>query len=202
LLGVRDVISANICTFFSKKNTSNENDKRLPSSMRPSRMKQIADLIRISMVKLTLSLHMEPRFQYNDGGRAQAGYKGSTGDCAVRSAAIATMVPYQTLYDKINELAKSERRGVRKTTISNARTGVHKQTMHKLMNSLGWKFIPTMSIGSGCKVHLRSDELPSGRLVLSLSKHYAAFIDGVLHDTHDCSRMGTRCVYGYWIKAE
>jgi len=24
-------------------------------------------------------------------------------------------------------------------------------------------------------------------------------IDGVLHDTHDCSRDGTRCVYGYWL---
>jgi hypothetical protein len=24
-------------------------------------------------------------------------------------------------------------------------------------------------------------------------------IDGVLHDTHDCTRGGTRCVYGYWI---
>jgi hypothetical protein len=23
-------------------------------------------------------------------------------------------------------------------------------------------------------------------------------IDGVIHDTHDCSRNGTRCVYGYY----
>jgi hypothetical protein len=23
-------------------------------------------------------------------------------------------------------------------------------------------------------------------------------IDGVIHDTHDCSRRGKRCVYGYW----
>jgi hypothetical protein len=25
-------------------------------------------------------------------------------------------------------------------------------------------------------------------------------IDGVIHDTFDPSRGGTRCVYGYWIK--
>ena len=55
-----------------------------------------------------------------------------------------------------------------------------------------------MQIGSGCTVHLRADELPPGRLVVSVSKHLTAVIDGVIHDTHDCSRRGTRCVYGYW----
>ncbi len=146
--------------------------------------------------------HISIPFQYNDGGRRGAGYKGFAGDCAVRSVAIATGIPYQDLYDAVNELAKKERIGKRKRGISNARTGVYKGTMQLLMKRLGWKFIPTMSIGSGCKVHVRPDELPSGRLVLSLSKHFAAFIDGVLHDTHDCSRGGTRCVYGYWIKDE
>jgi hypothetical protein len=37
-----------------------------------------------------------------------------------------------------------------------------------------------------------------GKLVVSLSRHYAAVIDGVIRDTHDCSRDGNRCVYGYW----
>ena len=55
-----------------------------------------------------------------------------------------------------------------------------------------------MGIGTGCKVHLRKDELPMGRIIVALSKHYAAVIDGVVHDTHDPSRSGTRCVYGYW----
>ena len=55
-----------------------------------------------------------------------------------------------------------------------------------------------MQIGAGCKVHLRADELPRGQLLVSLSRHSAAVIDGVLHDTHDCSRDGMRCVYGYW----
>jgi hypothetical protein len=56
-----------------------------------------------------------------------------------------------------------------------------------------------MKIGTGCKVHLKDGEIPSyGRLVLSLSKHYSCVIDGVIHDTHDPSRDGDRCVYGYW----
>lgn len=140
------------------------------------------------------------QFQYNDGGRAEAGFKGTTGDCVCRAIAIATERPYREIYDLINEFAKSERTGKRKTGKSNARTGVYKGTIMKVMKHLGLKWIPTMTIGSGCKVHLREDELPKGRIVCSLSKHETAVIDGVLNDTYDCSRDGTRCVYGYFIK--
>jgi hypothetical protein len=66
------------------------------------------------------------------------------------------------------------------------------------MKELGFTWTPTMTIGSGCTVHLRADELPSGRLVCSVSNHNVAVIDGVIHDTYDCSRKGSRCVYGYW----
>lgn len=140
------------------------------------------------------------QFQYNDGGRAEAGFKGTTGDCVCRAIAIATERPYREIYDLINEFAKSERTGKRKTGKSNARTGVYKGTIMKVMKHLGRKWIPTMTIGSGCKVHLREDELPKGRIVCSLLKHETAVIDGVLNDTYDCSRDGTRCVYGYFIK--
>lgn len=140
-------------------------------------------------------------FKFNDGGRAAAGYKGEAGDCGCRAIAIAAGVPYQTAYDAINTLAKNERRGRRKRGVSNARGGVFRPLMHRYLTSLGFAWTPTMTIGSGCKVHVRADELPAGRLILSLSGHYAAFIDGVLHDTHDSSRDGTRCVYGYWRAA-
>ena len=50
------------------------------------------------------------------------------------------------------------------------------------------------------KFHLKKDELPSGTLIVSCSKHITVVKDGVLHDTYDCSRRGTRCVYGYWTK--
>ncbi|MGH2478016.1 MAG: hypothetical protein ACRDIL_22445 [Candidatus Limnocylindrales bacterium] len=57
-----------------------------------------------------------------------------------------------------------------------------------------------MAIGSGWRVHLRADELPAGWLIVQLSGHVTAVIDGVVHDTHDPSRHGTRCVYGYWTR--
>ena len=79
------------------------------------------------------------QFQYNDGGRAEAGFKGTTGDCVCRAIAIATERPYREIYDLINEFAKSERTGKRKTGKSNARTGVYKGTIMKVMKHLGWK---------------------------------------------------------------
>ena len=141
------------------------------------------------------------QFQFNDGGRGAAGYTGKTGDCVTRAIAIATGKPYQEVYDAINEHATRERHGSRKRGISNARTGVYKQTIRRYMESIGWTWHPTMQIGSGCKVHLKSEELPAGRLVVSLSKHSAAVIDGTLHDIYDCTRDGTRCVYGYYKEA-
>jgi hypothetical protein len=135
---------------------------------------------------------------YDDGGRAAAGFRGEAGDCVTRAIAIATGKGYREVYDAVNECAKRERRSKRKSTRSNARTGVHKMTTRRYMESIGWEWVPLMQIGSGCKYHMRADELPSGPIVVQLSKHCAAVIDGVLHDTSDCTRNGTRCVYGYY----
>ena len=138
---------------------------------------------------------------FDDGGREAAGFKGKTGDCVCRAIAIATEMPYKEVYDLINETAKSERASKRKRGKSSARTGVYIGTIRKVMERLGWKWHPTMAIGKGCTVHLRKDELPSGRLVVSVSRHEVAVIDGVVHDTCDCTRDGSRCVYGYYAKA-
>jgi hypothetical protein len=137
---------------------------------------------------------------YDDGGRAVAGYRGEAGDCVCRAIAIATALPYQVVYDALNAAATRERPGSRRRRgrRSSARTGVFKATSHHYLEALGWRWTPTMQIGSGCTVHLRAGELPAGRLIVAVSKHVCAVIDGVLHDTHDPSRGGTRCVYGYY----
>lgn len=154
------------------------------------------------------------KWVFDDGGREAAGYKGRTGDCVCRAIAIATEKPYQEVYELINEYGKRERTGSRKRGKSSARTGVYKQTIRKVMEHYGWIWIPTMKIGQGCKVHLNEDELPKGRLVVSLSGHETAVIDGVIHDTYDPNDRGAytdehgnvlpqtdRCVYGYFVKA-
>lgn len=139
-------------------------------------------------------------FVYDDGGRAAAEFKGTTGDCVCRAISIATQLPYKEVYDLINEYGKQERSSKKRSGKSSARTGVYKDTTRKIMAHLGWTWTPTMQVGQGCKVHLTPEELPKGRIIVSLSKHCAAVIDGVLHDTYDSSRDGTRCVYGYYSK--
>lgn len=138
---------------------------------------------------------------YDDGGRAEAGYKGKVGDCATRAIAVAAEMPYRDAYDLLNAASKKERTGTRRRGMSNARTGIHTITFKKVIEGqMGWTWVPKMFIGSGCTTHLRADELPEGRIICNLSRHYAAVIDGVLHDTEDCSRNGMRCVYGYWME--
>lgn len=140
------------------------------------------------------------KFILNDGGRKESSFKGSTGDCVTRAIAIVTGKPYKEIYNALNILSENERIGKRKKSKSNSRTGVYKTTYDKYLKSLGYQWIPTMLIGQGCKVHLRSDELPKGRLIVKVSRHLTTMIDGVINDTFDCSRQGTRCVYGYYIK--
>ena len=143
-------------------------------------------------------------FIHNDGGRAAAGYKGKADDCVARSLAIATGRPYADIYERLatgnatqrqTRTMKASRRGVR-----TASHGINTKRLWfaDYALALGLTWTPTMGIGTGCRVHLVADELPAGRLVVNVSKHLTAVIDGVIHDTHDCSRAGTRCVYGYW----
>jgi len=145
------------------------------------------------------------RFVYNDGGRAEAGYKGDAGDCVVRAIAIATDKHYRQVYEELRHrirLYKMRSRSKKAFNQGNTpRDGVLKEIYRPYIeNDLGWKWTQAMAIGSGCWVHLREDELPNGVVIVRLSKHIATVVDGALHDTYDCSREGTRCVYGYWTK--
>jgi hypothetical protein len=167
------------------------------------------------------------KFVHNDGGRKAAGFQGVAGDCVARAIAIATQKPYEEVYRALADGAGKERNSKGRS----ARNGVHTKRLwfKRYMESIGWKWTPTMSIGSGCTVHLKDGELPMGRLVVAVSKHYTAVIDGVIHDTHDPTDRGVtiyppgcsmvipkgayllsngngwayrpdRCVYGYWKK--
>lgn len=130
---------------------------------------------------------------HTDGGRTAAGFTGLTGDCVTRAIAIATDVPYGEVYKTLAGLAKA--RGEK-----TPRNGVARKIYEPYLLSQGWEWVPTMKVGSGCKVHLRADELPSGRLIVRVSGHLVAVMDGVIHDSYDPSREGTRCVYGYFKK--
>ena len=169
------------------------------------------------------------KFEYNDGGRSEAGFKGNAGDCVTRAIVIASGLPYREVYDALAEGSANQRASKHTPKRSrSARNGINvkRKWFKDYMKSIGFKWVPTMQIGSGCKVHLHDGELPNGRLIVSVSKHYTTVIDGVVHDTHDPQReinncepdhggklkpgqsrnvngiwsISRRCVYGYWIK--
>ena len=146
-------------------------------------------------------------FQRNDGGREAAGFNGGAGDCVVRSIAIAANLPYLQVYQDLRTAnasyadLRNDRLARRlNQTGSSPRNGNHRNVFHDSIIGLGFEWVPTMKLGAGCQVHLRPDELPSGILIVKVSKHLTAIIDRVIQDTHDPSRGGNRCVYGYYRK--
>jgi hypothetical protein len=139
-----------------------------------------------------------------DGGRASsARWRGKAkGDCVTRAIAIITGRSYCEVYDRLAEGNATQRRS--KRTGKRGRTADHgintdRKWFKDYMAELGFTWTPIMGIGTGCKVHLKDGELPMGRLVVSVSKHMTAVIDGAVHDNHDPCRGGTRCCYGYYI---
>jgi hypothetical protein len=148
-------------------------------------------------------------FVFDDGGRSQAGFRGRADDCVVRAVAIAANLPYAKVYADIAKGVGAER-GSKGAT---ARRGVHtrRKWFRDYMGDLGFTWVPTMHFGQGCTTHLSHGELPMGKLVVEVSKHTSAVIDGVIHDTFDPSRetevieadgsirLAYRCVYGYWV---
>ena len=137
-------------------------------------------------------------FQYNDGGRSEAGIKGKGNDCVVRAFAIATGKPYEEIAALAQSHCKEEKPSKRRRKKSSARTGVHTVTTRKVAEVLGFEWTPTMGIGTGCRVHLRQGEIPDGRIIAKVTRHLCAVIDGTINATHDPSRGGARCVYGYY----
>tara|TARA_R110000824_G_scaffold21078_5_gene78848 strand:- start:1795 stop:2331 length:537 start_codon:yes stop_codon:yes gene_type:complete len=168
-------------------------------------------------------------FVYSDGGRAAEGFKGKAGDCVVRAIAIATEQRYVAVYEALSEGCRTQRKTKRSKAKGSARNGVNvkRKWFRDYMAAIGWTWTPTMGIGTGCRVHLADGELPIGRLIVSVSKHYTTVIDGVIHDTYDPQRpvldlygyppvldadgslrnpvigtTGGRCVYGYWSESD
>lgn len=129
------------------------------------------------------------QFIFDDGGRLKAGFKGHTSDCVVRAIAISTGVSYKEVYNNLSKLQGST-----------VRKGVYRKFYEKYLFSIGWSWKATMLVGKGCKTHLRKEELPEGKIIVRLSKHLAAVENGIIRDSFDCSRGGSRCVYGYYYK--
>jgi len=144
-------------------------------------------------------------FQYNDGGRKEAGFKTSSArDCVTRSVAIVSGIPYMDVYKALAKLNSEQKpkNGKRRAKTASHGINTREKWFKDYMTSIGFEWVPTMKFGVGCNTHLVPSELPKEDLVVMVSRHATAIVNGVLHDTHEPSREGNRCVYGYFRKVK
>jgi hypothetical protein len=147
------------------------------------------------------------KWVYDEGGRWEAGYRPRhVGDCVVRAITIATEKPYQEVYEALRLASAShamvgyydgpKHRPRYRTSYANPDRGIPDCAYRSYLAALGWAHIPIQER----KVRLVAGELPNGRLVVEVSKHLVAVINGVIHDTRDCSAHGRRFVKGYFAR--
>jgi len=124
-----------------------------------------------------------------DGGRKEAGFLGSTGDCAARALAIAHDMPYVDAY-KLCAQANKDAGGSK-----SVRGGIMKNIYHKVLKELGYEWHPAPKY-DGRKARPR-DFKRDGIIIARQARHFVAVVDGICFDTFDSS---DKMVYGYWKK--
>ena len=137
-------------------------------------------------------------WRYDDGGRAQAGYRGSAGDCICRAIAIACERPYAEIYETLNALCRPHWKSPRSQTPS-ARFGMPREIYEPLLLDFGWRYhtLARRELFTDKHVPLH------GRSIVPLPNqsfpvHICAVVHGVIRDTYDCSFKGTRWINGYY----
>lgn len=128
-------------------------------------------------------------YVFNDGGREAAGFKPS-GDCGVRAIAVATGMDYAEVRKMMRKVCKQGKAGT--GSLSN---GIYKEDLNTALEAMGWYWCAAPKF-QGRKA--RYSDIP-GKAIVRMAKHYAAVVDGALHDTWDSS---DKMVYGYWAKKE
>jgi hypothetical protein len=126
---------------------------------------------------------------YNDGGRAEAGYKSTAADCVVRAVAIVMEIPYKVIYEDLRHFLSS--RGA-----PSPRNGVSHDHVNRYLGQLGFRYKEIRSE----HVTLHRDELPKDKVIADLPSHVSAVIDGVVNDTFDPNHKKHQRLLGYWIK--
>ena len=109
-------------------------------------------------------------------------------DCMIRSVAIATDTPYNKVYETMYK------NGWR-TTRRNSK-GNWEDQITKTLTELEFKFhkISYPAVKNQPRMTARK-MINEGTYILRMSKHVAAYKEGILMDTWDCS---DKCVYFAW----
>ena len=129
------------------------------------------------------------KYIYSDGGRAEAGYRG-TSDCGIRAVSIACDMAYKDARKLLQVHARKGKQG--NGSIS---AGIYREDMDAALKSIGWVWVSAPKF-SGRKA--RYHDLPAtGIYIVRMAHHYAAVVHGDLYDAWNSSE---KMVYGYWAK--
>ena len=129
-------------------------------------------------------------YTFDDGGRADAGYKGSTGDCVTRAIAIITGQPYKSVYKTMaaamkengysasgNAYATNKRKAPRKRGQKNA-----KAVQAMVMQGYG---LVKVKLPKGPRPTYTEASAVYGNCIVSTTRHLCAIVDGKVRDTFD-----------------
>lgn len=157
-------------------------------------------------------------FNYNDGGRKEAGYKGDAGDCVTRAISIATGNGYEVTRKDLMRVTegfkgKSRSKVAKRVKSNSVRNGVFKEIYRPYLEAIGWKRVGLQKFGDPKRYYMTTDDLPMGTVIVEMRKHLVTVIDHVVKDTWD-SRVSQKWVDGaptdettpkaitaYWVSA-
>jgi len=150
------------------------------------------------------------RYTFNDGGRADAGYKGKTGDCVVRAIAIASRKPYKEVYGAMAKTmqqagyrasgnAYNQRPRAGNKPARNAR-----DVQQDVLKQFGYTKVRLLH---GARPTYTDAYSMYGDCIVGTTKHIAALVDGALHDIFDGrtylweGELHERKAQSVWVKS-
>jgi len=150
-------------------------------------------------------------FHFNDGGRAAAGFTGSSGDCVVRAIAIATGKSYREAHNALqnglrHQIEIERRQGLEYGFAHQTKqkptplTGLTSKVYGPYLKWLGWEYVHKPPKADGKPLRLQPRLMPKGRLIVQVSRHLVAVIDGVIHDTYYSALRGRRPIQGWYFR--
>lgn len=127
-------------------------------------------------------------YTYDDGGRSDAGFKGDTGDCAVRAIAILTRTPYADVYERMAACMRIAGYGAsgnayRQRPRRDLKPAISARDLQNLVKtSYG---LHRVKLGHGPRPTYSEGWALHGDCLVGTARHVAAIVDGDLRDTFD-----------------
>ena len=148
-------------------------------------------------------------WEYNDGGRLEAGFRGNAGDCVTRSISIATGRDYLDLYKEfaVSNAAHWEGKAKRAKNPQRAKLYAGRAKITARNGIADAVFEPVLAEAGWVKTKLpngsRLSDLPTDTmLVVHLRAHLVAINHGTIQDTFDSSYEYDRSAFAYWKKVQ